>query len=190
MPRTLLRLATVLALMTGAMVGCVKNDSGKSTDPKTSANSAGVTVQEVRASELEKAIKDQKGKVVLIDCWATWCAPCVRDFPHLVERHKKYSERGLVCMSLAMEKLGGGSYDKDKVLSFLTSKGATFQNFIVVEPRQDAEQLIRLVGDFSYIPYMVLFDRSGRRVWTSDTLPQLSEDEVNRKIESLLADMP
>jgi thiol-disulfide isomerase/thioredoxin len=180
----------------GAMVGCVNNDSGKSTDPdksnggRTSGSDGGVTVQEIRAAELEKAIKDQKGKVVLVDCWATWCPPCVRDFPHLVERHKKYSDKGLVCMSLAMDKLGGGEYDKNAVLSFLTSKGATFQNFIAIEPGQDKPQLNNLLGDFSSIPTMVLFDRNGRRVWTSGTLPNLNHAQVDLKIESLLADRP
>lgn len=199
MTRPFLRFAPVLALLLGAIVGCVNNDPARSTDPEksrsgdpaASASAGNITVQEIRAGELEKAIKDQKGKVILIDCWATWCPPCVASFPHLVERHKKYADQGLVCMSLSMDKLGAAeSYSKDKVLAFLSSKGATFQNLIVGDPRQDGEQLMKLLGDFSYIPYMVMFDRTGRRVWTSDERPRLSETQIDLKIESLLADRP
>lgn len=196
MIRRFLRPLPTLVLIVAILMGCQNNEPGKSPDETTrkgnSPSAMGViSVAEVRASELEKAIKDQKGNVVLIDCWATWCRPCVASFPNLVERHKKFAEKGLTCMSLSMDKLGPpGDYKKEKVLTFLESKGATFQNFIVGDPRQDSDQLTKLIGDFEFIPYMVMFDRNGRRVWTSDDRPQLSESQLDRKIETLLADMP
>jgi thiol-disulfide isomerase/thioredoxin len=42
------------------------------------------------------SMAELRGKVVLIDFWAVWCGPCIATFPHLVEWHKKYAERGLV----------------------------------------------------------------------------------------------
>jgi thiol-disulfide isomerase/thioredoxin len=149
-----------------------------------------VTVTEVRAPDLEKAIKDQKGKVILIDCWATWCVPCVKKFPHLVELHKKYGSKGLACMSLSMDKFGNeDEYNKEKVLKFLKEKEAAFQNFVVTEPKKDEEPLLKLLGDFSAIPYMAMFDRSGRRVWSSDE-KKLSDEDLDKKIEALIAEKP
>ena len=146
-----------------------------------------INASEVRAPDLDKAVKDQKGKVVLIDCWATWCAPCVKKFPHLVETHKKYSEKGLVCMSLSMDKFGDeDAYKQEKVLKFLKDKGATFPNFIVTEPKKDEDALMKLLGDFSAIPYMVMFDKSGRRVWTSSDDKKLSDMELDSLIEEQL----
>ena len=43
----------------------------------------------------QKAIDAHRGKVVLVDYWATWCGPCVKQFPHTVELWHKYRDRGL-----------------------------------------------------------------------------------------------
>jgi peroxiredoxin len=44
-----------------------------------------------------------KGKVVLIDFWATWCAPCRISIPELVDLHKKYRGKGLVILGISMD---------------------------------------------------------------------------------------
>lgn len=170
-------LAVVALGVCGGLVGCAADE------PK------GVDVTEVRAAELTKALQAHKGKVVLIDCWATWCAPCVKKFPHLVELHKKYAEKGLVCVSLSMDKAGGDpdDYKKEKVLKFLKDKGATFPNFIVSEPKKDEEALLKFLGDYSAIPYMVMYDRAGKKVWVSDEGPKLKDEQLDKMIEDELA---
>jgi thiol-disulfide isomerase/thioredoxin len=151
---------------------------------------AKVTVKEVRAQELATFLKAQKGKVVVIDCWATWCAPCVKKFPHLVELHKKFGEKGLVCISLSMDKYSDEeSYKKEKVQKFLTDKGATFPNFIASEPKKDEEELLKLIGDSSALPYMVMFDRAGKKVWASDD-KKLTDEQLVKLIEMELAEKP
>jgi thiol-disulfide isomerase/thioredoxin len=177
------RLAYLLVpglVLLGTILGCARDEPVK-----------GVDVTEARAADFEKAVKDQKGKVVLVDCWATWCAPCVKNFPHLVGTHKKYAEKGLVCVSLNMDKYGDAdAYSKDKVLKFLKDKGAAFPNFILTEPKKDEKEFETLLGDYYSIPYMVLFDRNGRRVWASDERPKLTDEQIDKKIEALLAEKP
>lgn len=180
MRRIPLQIVAALAV-SGAIAGCKH-------DVPAAAGAIGAT--EARAADLEKAIQDQKGKVVLVDCWATWCAPCVKKFPHLVKTHQKYADKGLVCMGVCMDKYGEGEYSRDTVLKFLKDKGAEFPNLIVVDPKTDDDQLKKRLGDYAAIPYMALFDRNGRRVWTSDERPKLNDDELDKKIETLLADMP
>ncbi len=176
------RLLVLTATVTvGVVVGCAVEEANPN-----------VTATEIRATDLEKSLKDNKGKVVLIDCWATWCAPCVKKFPHLVEMHKKYADKGLVCVSLSMDKYGldDDEYSKDAILKFLRSKGAAFPNFIVAEPKKDEEPLLKLIGDFSAIPYMVMFDRAGKNVWASDQKPKLEDGQLEKLIEEQLAVKP
>ena len=48
-------------------------------------------------------LSDQKGKIVLINLWATWCAPCAIEMPKLDHLYKERKERGLVVFGLSAE---------------------------------------------------------------------------------------
>lgn len=151
-----------------------------------------VTLREVRADELVSSVKGYKDKVVVVDFWATWCAPCVKKFPHLVELHRKHAAKGLVCVSVDMDKLGGGAYDRDKALGFLTKQGAAFPNFAMTDPdaKADDAALEKAFGeDFRLLPYLVIFDRGGRPVWNSAAAGNLDATpaQVEAKVLELLA---
>jgi thiol-disulfide isomerase/thioredoxin len=49
-------------------------------------------------------IKDLKGKVVVVDFWATWCGPCVADMPHMKELYKEYKGRGVEFVGISLDK--------------------------------------------------------------------------------------
>lgn len=146
-----------------------------------------VEVKEVKFDGLEATVKGNKGKVVLMDYWATWCGPCVKKFPHFVDTHKKYKDKGLVCVSVSLDTEGPkGSYDKDKVLAFLKDKGATFTNVILTSYKDESEKVEKAFGLDGGIPFMVLFDKEGRRVWHSEE-KQLKDEELDKLIEEQLA---
>lgn len=156
--------------------------------PQRAAEPPAVTVTEVSAEQFARALRSYHGKVVLVDCWATWCAPCVKKFPLHVERHKKYAERGLICVSLSVDRYNEETYDRAKVLEFLKEKGATFPNFIVADKKKDEDAFVELLGgDFYAVPYMVMFDRTGKKVWTSEEKPKLSDEQLDKLIEAELA---
>lgn len=61
---------------------------------------------------------DEKGKVYLIECWATWCGPCIAAIPHVNELHKKYADKGLVVIGIDVFEDGS-----DKAKAFVEKQG-------------------------------------------------------------------
>jgi len=164
-----------------ALVGC---GGEKPALPSNPVAPIAVDVKEVTADELDTAIKEYKGKVVLVDFWATWCPPCRDRFPKFVAAHKKYAPNGLVCVSVSLNKLWPrGEYDKQPVLEFLKDSGATFPNYVAVK---DEDKLTERFGLGNGIPYMTMFDKTGARIWDSEK-EYLSESGLNKLIERQLA---
>src|SRR5207302_1802189 len=99
---------------------------------------------------------------------------------------------GLACVSMSMDKTKRSGYSKEKVLTFLKEKGADFANFVVADPDADEKKMTDRFGTVEAIPYIVMFDRSGKRVWTSDDYPEKAsekerDDLLAKKIEAELA---
>jgi thiol-disulfide isomerase/thioredoxin len=57
----------------------------------------------VDASDVLELVAGQKGKVVLLNFWATWCPPCVREFPEIVEIENEYGGRGVAVISVSID---------------------------------------------------------------------------------------
>jgi thiol-disulfide isomerase/thioredoxin len=99
-------------------------------------------------------LSDQKGKVVLIDFWATWCGPCRMAIPHLIELQKEYKGKGLQVVGVSLDQQGPAVvkpfYQQWKM------------NYTVVIDDQGAAA--RDYGGIRSIPTAILVGRDGRIV--------------------------
>jgi thiol-disulfide isomerase/thioredoxin len=149
--------------------GCCEVEDGK-----------GVTLQAISAEKLTQAIESHKGKVVVVDLWASFCPPCKREFPHLVELHRGYGPDGLVCISVSLD----DEDDSNRALDFLKKNQATFANY-----RLDDETgaWLRDVG-VKTIPVVLVYGRDGKRLarFTNDVDVFSYEHDVVPLVRKLL----
>ena len=116
-----------------------------------------IDLRTVRYDGLTDAIKQNKGKVVVVDFWADYCVPCKREFPKLVALHNTHAAAGLVAVSVSLDELSEDGA-KDKVLAFLTKQKATLTNLILDEKPEVWQAKLKIDGP----PLVMVFNRQGQ----------------------------
>lgn len=113
----------------------------------------------VTAKELKQAIAAQQGKVVLINVWATWCPPCVAEFPDIVKLEKNYRKKNLVVLAVSVDE----PKDRGKVEQFIRRYKVEFQVF--VSKSKDLGSYIQAVDPKfgGAIPVTYVLDKKGKR---------------------------
>ncbi len=120
---------------------------------------------------------DYKGKVVLLDFYATWCDPCRRETPHLVALHQKYGSQGLQIIGLNV----GGEDDYSQVPDYKQSFGIEYPLAI-----PDDELVEQLLGDNGNIPQTFVISRQGRLIRHMVGFSEARGPELDRLIASEL----
>jgi thiol-disulfide isomerase/thioredoxin len=96
-----------------------------------------------------------RGKVVLIDFWATWCGPCVGEVPNVVSTYQKYHDQGFEIVGISLDE------DKDALQSFTASKGMTWPQYF---DGQGWKNAISSSFEIHSIPAMWLVNKQGMLV--------------------------
>ena len=95
-------------------------------------------------------LQDYKGKVVVLDFWATWCKPCIASMPHLNQMQQRYAGRGLVVVGVSMDDLGSS-----EVKRFADDMGVKFRLAMADDRVLDA------YGPIRALPTTYFIDRKG-----------------------------
>lgn len=101
------------------------------------------------------ALSSLRGKVVLVDFWASWCGPCRKEMPNVVAAYKKYKDKGFEIYGVSLD------MDKDRWLEAIAKDGITWPQ--VSDLKQWGSDVVPLYS-ITGIPFTVLLDREGKIV--------------------------
>jgi len=121
-----------------------------------------VSLEKVNLDQIKALAKNEgSGKYRLINVWATWCGPCVREFTGLVESHHMYRRRDFEFISVSMD----APKNYDKTLAFLKEKYASNKN--VIYDGEDKYALIEAIDPNwqGALPYTLLISPEGKVVY-------------------------
>jgi thiol-disulfide isomerase/thioredoxin len=136
----------------------------------------GDALPDLAALKLEGKLPETlKGKVVLLDFWASWCDPCKASFPAMEELHKRYEAQGLVVIAVNVDE------KKSDMDGFLKKNAASFT--IV---RDAAQKLVAQAG-IATMPSSFIVDQEGKvRFVHAGYFGEETKKQYQQQIESLL----
>lgn len=119
---------------------------------------------------------DYTGKVVLVNFWAAWCGPCLKEMPSLYALQKKFADRGFAVLGVSMDDdfaQGLGALNR-------IAGEAPFQHF------KGQEQAISARFPIQGLPFTVVIDRSGKILYARAGERDWADGEATKLIEGLL----
>jgi thiol-disulfide isomerase/thioredoxin len=157
-----------VAVTTTPVSGCAVRWN-KVSQPEDKRN---VTVEMTTPEILKKLRGNGTGKLLLVNFWATWCGPCVAEFPELENTYRMYRDRGFEMVTVSEDVPGA----KNDVLSFLKRNRATTVNYLF-----DTDDTAAVQDQFDpqmsgAVPYTLLFSPAGEVLYQEQgeiTMPNL-----------------
>ena len=168
---TLVAVVGVAALAAGLYFGLLRT-------PETVDQDAAATLLALslpNAGGVEQSLGQWPGKVLVVNFWATWCAPCREEMPEFVRAQKDYGARGLQFVGIAVDQA-------DKVEQFSKEFGLNYPSLI---GGYGAVELSKMLGNkLAALPFTVVVDRQGRIAHTQ--LGQIKPEKLRSIVDKLL----
>lgn len=135
---------------------------------KNAAGAPEFSLTDLQGQKLSLA--EYRGSVVLLDFWATWCAPCQEEIPHFIEMQNQFGPRGLQVVGISMDD------DAKPVLAFYARHKLNYP--VAIGDAKLAEQYGGILG----LPVTFVIDRQGRiaKKFVGATDTRLIQQEVQR----------
>ncbi|MGI8670095.1 MAG: TlpA disulfide reductase family protein [Aridibacter sp.] len=125
-----------------------------------------------------ETLGEYKGKVVVLDFWATYCPPCIEEIPHLKELQAKYGDKGLQIIGLHV----GGEEDEPNVPAFIERLKIDYP---LATPED--ELTYALLGNDNRIPQTLVFDRNGKLVKQFVAYDDEIKKQLNETVEETVS---
>ncbi len=138
----------------------------------TAAKAPDFTLPTIGGTNLR--LQEQRGRVVMVNFWATWCGPCRVEMPHLNRLYDKYRNSGFVLLGVNIDE------EPRKAADLAAKLGLRFPVLF------DAEKKVSRLYDLSAMPSTVLIDRDGRVRYIHRGYRDGYEDTYEKQIRELL----
>jgi peroxiredoxin len=164
------RTASALRIAACALFAVVAGTASSAIAPATQAPD--FTLHAMSGPNLR--LKEQRGRVVMVNFWATWCAPCRQEMPQLNRLYEKYRSSGFVLLGVNVDD------DPSKANEVATKLGVTFPILL------DADKTVSKLYDLSTMPSTVIIDRDGKVRYVHRGYLAGYEDNYEKQIRELL----
>lgn len=179
---------TAVLLVLLVLAGCKRSEkagvAGDRKDPKTTTaatatgTDVGSTLPEYSAMNLDGTkfeLARQRGSVVLLNLWATWCGPCRYEIPELQRIHDAYASRGFAVVGISVDESG-----VESVRDFVREQKMAYP--VVLDPQGTLANMLQT----SVLPTSILLDRNGRIIWKKYGAILEGDQELQAAIEKAL----
>ena len=162
----------LLAAAVGYRLGVL----GKSTE---TATAPALTIFELVLADLKgqpQALGQWRGKILIVNYWATWCHPCREEMPGFSRLQEKYRDKGVQFVGISID-------NADKIIEFQKTTPVTYP--LLIGDMSAMEDSAKLGNTRQALPFTAVFDREGRLSATK--LGRLSEPELDRQLAELIS---
>jgi thiol-disulfide isomerase/thioredoxin len=154
--------------------------TGQTTGQPSSRGRVGDSAPDLVASTLEGAranLMSLRGRVVLLNLWATWCLPCLKEMPELSALHQQYEQAGLVVIGMNLD----DPRSQQKAIELVAQRKLPFTIWL------DPEMLSVIALSAERLPTTVLVDREGIIVWRRTGALRADGSALQRALRNALA---
>lgn len=128
--------------------------------------------EKISVQGLRSLVDSNRGRVLIVNYWATWCSPCVKEFPGLMNVRREFPESDLTIVGISVD------YNPKPVDNFVSQNKVNFPIFI-------DDGSIASMMDIGSIPRTLIYDRHGKKIL--DHLGFIPEESFRHVVQRLLS---
>lgn len=178
MNKTKITVNLALAIIVGIGIWFTLQNKSAPTTSNIQATTIPQALPEFTMKDTDGVIRNSgewKGKILIVNFWATWCPPCLEEIPTLIDFHNQYSDNGVQVVGVAVDNL-------DQVKDFIELYDI---NFPVMIGSDDAITLAQKMGNrISALPYTAIFGNNGKTLYAQPG--KITKEGLEKAVKPLL----
>lgn len=177
MKKRILFILVMLVILPLGFVGCSKTGNNESKPEGNAKREAAYIFSWKDTNGNLVKLSDLKGKVVILDFWATWCGPCKMTIPIIEQLHEEYKEQGVVILGINLDR----GIDSSEISEFMKENGMTY--FVVTDPNGSVSNKYGVTS----IPRFFFIDKQGKIskviIGYDENMYNTFKNEINKLLE-------